>query len=141
MLSFPWVKLASDKGVSLIESLLVVVVVAAIVALMANLPNAMTLVSKSRHLSLAREIAVKQIEDKRAISYINLVSDTQPIADQSITLLPNGAGAVKVEDCSPTICTNQESIKQITVTISWKESNKEQKVELQTLIGEGGINQ
>lgn len=130
-----------ESGVSLIESLLVVIVVAAIVFLMANIPNAVILISKSRHLSLAREIAAGQIEDKRATSFINLVNDTQPISDLRVTLLPNGAGTVKAEDCSATVCTLSENLKQITVTVAWKENNKDQKVELQTLIGEGGINQ
>lgn len=131
----------SQSGVSLIESLLVVVVVAAIVLLMVNLPNAMTLVSKSRHLSLTREIVAKQIEDKRATSYINLVNDTTAINDSRIALLPNGSGQVVVENCDPQICTNSENIKQITVTINWKENNKPQTVSFKTLIGEGGLNQ
>lgn len=132
-----------EKGVSLIESLLVVVVVGIIVALLANLPNAMMLISKSNHLSLAREIASKQIEDKRNINYINLVSDASPvpISDTRISLLPQGSGTVFVEDCDSAICTNGEHIKQVTVTVNWKDNNKVQAVTLKTFIGEGGINQ
>lgn len=131
----------NEKGVSLVESLLVVVAVSAIVFLLANIPNALGLITKSRHESLAREIAVKQIEDKRAINYINLVNDTSVIVDSRISLLPSGNGTVTIADCSPTICTNGEHIKQVSIVIFWKDNNKDQTLTVETMIGEGGINQ
>lgn len=131
----------SERGVSLIESLLVVVMVGVIVILLANLPNALGLMAKSSHLSLARDIAAKQIEDKRAISFINLASGTQSISDQRINLLPQGAGTITVADCDASICASGENIKRVTVTISWQDNNKLQTVKLETLIGEGGVNQ
>ena len=106
-----------------------------------NIPNALTLVGKSKHMSLAKEIASKQIEGKRNISYENLVNDTTAISDSNISLLPNGSGTVVVEDCDPTICTNSENIKKVTVTVLWKDNNKNQSIILNTLIGEGGVNQ
>ena len=130
-----------EKGVSLIESLLVVVIISVIVLLMANLPNAMGLIQKSRHLSLAREIAAKALEDKRSISYANLVNDTTLVSDPRVTMLPKGAGEVLVEDCAQQICTNSENIKHLQVSVSWKENTKDQKVTLDTFIGEGGLNQ
>lgn len=130
-----------EKGVSLIESLLVVVVIGSIVFLIANIPNALMLIGKSKHISIAREIAVKQIEDKRNINYANLVNDNSPISDSRLSLLPSGAGAVVVEDCPPVICANGENIKQITVTVSWVDNNKPQDLTVNTMIGEGGINQ
>lgn len=136
--------MSNENGLSLVESLLVIVVVAAIVGLMANLPNAMGLINKSKHLSLAREIASKQIEDKRTISYSNLVNDTTNITasqEPRINSLPNGSGQVLVEDCPVSVCTNGEHIKQVTVTINWKDNNKAQTASIKTFIGEGGINQ
>lgn len=130
-----------EKGVSLIESLLVVVVVGTVVFLLANLPNALSLVGKSRHLSIAREIASKQIEDKRNISYVNLVNDSSPISDSRIGLLPQGQGTIAVEDCSPTICASGEHIKLVTVTVKWQDNNKPQIITFKTMVGEGGINQ
>lgn len=129
------------KGFSLIESLLVIVVIGIMVYLLVSIPNALGLITKARHQSLAREIAAKQIEDKRAINYSNLVNDTTPLSDSRLNLLSQGTGEVKVEDCSPTICTSGESIKQVTVTVSWQDNNKPQNVTLKTMIGEGGINQ
>ncbi len=134
-------KLLFQKGYSLIELLLVIVVIGTSVFLLANLPNALNLITKSNHMSLAREIASKQIEDKRSINYANLVNDTSNISDSRLSLLPSSSGTVKVEDCDVTICTNSEHIKKITVTINWKDNNKAQRVTLNTFIGEGGINQ
>lgn len=131
----------NQRGVSLIEALLVIVIVGSLVFLLANLPNALGLISKSKHLSLAREIAVKQIEDKRSINYSNLVNDNSPIADSRLSLLPQGSGVIEVTDCDPQICTNGENIKQVQVEVSWKDNNKTQKITLKTMIGKEGINQ
>lgn len=130
-----------EYGESLLEVLLVVVLVGVIVILLANLPNAMNLINKSNHLSVAKEIAAKQIEDKRAMNYANLVNDSVAIVDSRISHLPSGSGLVLIEDCPVLICTNAEHIKQITVSVTWKDNNKTQKTELRTFIGEGGINQ
>lgn len=131
----------NEKGISLIESLLAIVTVSLIVFLMANIPNALGLITKSKHASLAREIAIKQIEDERAINYANLVNDSSPINDARIGLLPSGSGTITITDCNPTICTNGEHIKQITVAVNWKDNNRTQNLTLNTMIGEGGINQ
>lgn len=130
----------SQNGVSLIELILVVVIIASSVLLLTSLPNAFMLINKSKHLSLAREIAVKQIEDKRAISYANLVNDTSQLIDPRLDLLPNASGIVKVEDCDASICTNEENVKKVTAVVSWKDNNKTQTAALSTLIGEGGLN-
>lgn len=140
MPSFQRVK-SQSRGESLIEVLLVIVVLASIVALMVNLPNAMMLISKSKHLGMAREIATKQLESKRQISFDNLANDDSPISDPGIALLPQGNGTVVVEDCGESICTNSEEIKKVTVTINWIENNKNQQVILSTLIGQGGLSQ
>lgn len=134
----------SQRGVSLIESLLAVVMVGVIVLLLSNLPNAFSLMNKSKHMSLAREIAAKQIEDKRAINYVNLVNDTTTITPQiepRLNSLPDGSGAIVVEDCDGQICPNGEAIKKVTVTINWKDNNKSQSINIKTFIGEGGLNQ
>lgn len=131
----------SENGVSLIESLMVIAMVGIIVFLLANLPNAFSLINKSKHVSLAREIAAKQIEDKRAISFGNLTNDNSAIVDSRLSLLPGGSGSVVVEDCSAQICTNSEQIKLVTVTVFWKALDKIQSINLKTLIGQGGLNQ
>lgn len=128
-----------ERGISLIETLLVVVILGVIVILMANLPNALGLISKSSHLGLVREIATKQIEDKRVLTYANLVNGSNSITDFRLGELSSGSGTVLVEDCPVQICTNAEHIKQITVIVNWKEGSKDQTISLQTFIGEGGL--
>lgn len=139
-----------EKGASLLESLLAVVILALIVFLLANIPNAVLLITKSRHISLAREIAVKQIEDKRSIQYSNLPTGSSAISDERLSQLPQGNGTVVVgvevepglwANCDPNVCVNEQAIKQVEVTVDWVEGSKPQKVTLKTMIGEGGINQ
>lgn len=130
-----------EKGVSLIESLLVVVIIGSIIFLMASIPSALMLISKSKHVSLAREIAAKEIEDKRTINYTNLANGSSLITDSRLNLLPQGSGTVVVSDCDSSVCTNGEHIKQVTITMNWFENNKIQTITLNTMIGEGGINQ
>lgn len=134
----------TQTGVSLAETLMIILALGFIVLLLSNLPNSMNLINKSKHLSLAREIATKQIENRRAIKYINLVPEESTISatvDPRISLLPNGSGTVVVKDCDAAICTNDERIKQVAVTVNWTENSKTQKVNLKTFIGEGGLNQ
>ena len=134
-----------SSGFSLIELLLVIVVIGTSVFLLANLPNALNLITKSNHLGLAREIAAKAIEDKRSINYANLVTDASSVADSRMSLLPSSSGTIVVEDCIketyPQYCPDDEHIKIVIVTINWKDNNKDQTISLNTFIGEGGINQ
>ncbi|MBU0999845.1 hypothetical protein KKE78_00415 [Patescibacteria group bacterium] len=128
------------NGFSLVEPLLVVVLVGLLVYLLASIPNSLQLITKSKHESLVREIAVKQIEDKRTVNYTNLVNGTSPISDPRLVLF-QGSGTIVVGDCDPIICTNGEHIKEVTVLINWLDNNKTQNLTLKTMIGEGGINQ
>lgn len=130
-----------EHGSSLVEVLLVVAALGVMVALMSNLPNAMTLINKAKHLGLAREIATKQIEDMREIQFTNLVNGDMAVADSRIALLPGGSGVINTADCDSQICTNSENVKQITITVNWSENGKPQQVKLKTFIGEGGLNQ
>lgn len=143
-----------ESGISLVESLLVVVIIGSIVFLLANIPNAMLLISKSRHLSLAREIAVRQVEDKRAISYENIGLGLTQIDDSRLGLLPEASGTIIVgvldeetpepDDwipCNSSLCPLGEKVKQVKVTVNWVDNNKPQTFVLDTMIGEGGVNQ
>lgn len=125
----------------MLEAILVIFVSGVLILLVANLPNAFNLVGKSKNASIAREIAVKQIEDLRSISYDNLALGSDDITDNRIALLPQGNGSFTIEDCNIELCANGEEIKMIKVSISWKENTKDQKVDLTTLISQGGLNQ
>ena len=134
----------NKKGFSLIEILLIVAAAGIIIILMDSLPNSINLISKSRQQSVAREIMTKIIEDKRSIAYINL-SNTLPegenITDPRLSLLPAASGKIKIIDCQPSICTNAENAKQVTVTINWTTQGKPQMAKIDTIISEGGLNQ
>lgn len=130
----------NQHGFSLIESLLVIVIISSIVFLLANIPNAISLINKSKHMSLAREIAVKQIEDKRNIKYNDLTNGTSSINDSRLNLLPQGTGTIIIEACNPPLCANNELIKQATISINWKDNNRLQTIILKTLISKGGLN-
>lgn len=130
-----------QKGSTLIEMLLVVVVIGSLVYLLASLPNALLLINKSKYLSIAKEIASKQIEDKRNISFSNLVNDNVTISDTRMALLPSGTGTIVVSDCDSNICTNNEKIKKVIISVTWKDNNKNQSFSLTTLISEGGLSQ
>jgi len=129
------------NGVSLIELLLVVTTVGFLIFLVGNIPNSINLVGKAGRQSLAREIASKQIEDKRAIQYVNLANGESSVSDVRLSSLPFASGEVIVSDCDPSICNHEENAKKVMVTITWKESTQTETVTLETLIGEGGLNQ
>ncbi len=129
-----------QRGISLVELLVVVVIIGFSVLLIANIPNSINLIGEAKDESLAREIAVKQIEDERNIQYINLANGTQSVSDARLRLLAGGSGTILIEDCSSSVCTNGESVKQVTVTINWKKI-KAHSVVIKTLIGQGGVSQ
>lgn len=130
----------SQKGFSLIEVILVVLVVGAISALVTNLPSSIKLIGNERHESLAKDIGSKRIEDLRSLPFDNLINSTTQIVDSRLTSIPQGAGSILIEDCPPLTCKNSEAnIKQATVTINWVESGKNQKIKIVTLISKGGL--
>ncbi|MBI2020282.1 hypothetical protein HYS94_02570 [Candidatus Daviesbacteria bacterium] len=131
--------MSNEKGLSLIEVLLIIAIIGVTVILLANIPNAMNLITRSRHTSLAREIATKQIEDKRAVNYINLANGSSNISDSRMSQLPQGSGTILIEDCDLSVCTNSEAIKTITVTVNWLNNSKPQTLTLTTFIGQGGL--
>ena len=139
------VLLKSDqRGVSLAELLLVIVAVVFLVLLLGSIPGSVNLIGRSRQQSIAREIIAREIENKRSVTYINLTPGETQINDSRLGFLPGGEGKTIISDCdpleSPAICPNGESIKQITVIVSWKTAGKDTAVKVQTLISEGGLN-
>lgn len=133
------------KGFSLVELLVVIVIIGFLVIIISSLPNAMNLIRRSGYVGLAREIASKELEEKRAIQYINLALGETGITDPRVNQLPSASGKTLVEQCQkltqPLFCPNDEPLKFVTVTISWKEFGKDQSFILKTLVSEGGLNQ
>ena len=138
---FRQVRLLNRKqsGVSLVEILLVIAVIGFLGLLIGNLPNSIGLIGKAKRVSLAREIASAKIESLRQTGFVNLSLGESAISDSRLTALPESFGKALIEDCDSLVCTQAESAKQITVTVSWKDLGKDQEVKIKTLISEGGL--
>lgn len=130
-----------EKGVSLVELVLVVAAVAFLALLINNLPSALSSINRSRHASLAREVVSRQIDYLRKQSYGNLSNGSSSFTDSGLVSLPSSSASYEIEDCSPEICTNQEAVKRVRVTVGWNESGDAKTVEVTTFIGEGGLAQ
>lgn len=130
----------NQKGISLVESLLAVTVISGVVFLIANIPNSISLINKSKHLGIAKEIASKKIEDVRTMDYSSLVNaNNVDIADSRIAFLPSGSATMTLTDCNAQICINSEEAKIVYVVIRWKEGEKQQQFRMDTIISEGGF--
>lgn len=130
------------KGFSLIEIILVVFIVGFMVLFIADIPSALKIVGVSSRESIAKEIALKVIEDTRAQSYDNLANTSDPppsISDSRLGSLPSGSAIYTIIDCPVSICTNGELVKQATVKIAWVEGGSSRSLELVTLIAKGGL--
>lgn len=130
-----------ELGVSLIELVLVLATVAFLALLVNSLPSAISSVNRSRHASLARDIASKEVDYLRKKTYGNLSNGTGSFSDSSLSSLPSPSAVYDVEDCPLDLCPNQEKAKKVDVKVSWRESGDNKSVELTTLVGEGGIGQ
>lgn len=131
----------NQKGFSLVEILLVIMVVGLIVALISNLPNSISLIGSSKRYSIAKDIATKELENLRLNGYDNLGSNgTSSFNDSRLTSLTSSTATLTIADCPGTVCKNGETdVKQVTVTLTWKEKNQTRSINLATLISKGGL--
>ena len=139
--SFMQIKENKQAGVTLVELLLVVAAIGLLVYLIANLPASITAINKSRHTSVAREIASKKLDSLREQTYTGLTETTEPVNfnDSSLTDLPSGSATYEILPCPDQICTNEEKIKEIKVSVKWVEQSNQKSVDLTTLIADGGL--
>ena len=128
-----------EKGVSLVELVLVVAAVGFLALLVSNLPSSISSINKSRHASLARDIAGKQMDYLRRQTYANLSEGTESFFDSSLNNLPGALATYEIEECPLEVCLDQESAKEVKVKVIWNESGDSKSVELVTIVGEGGI--
>lgn len=130
-----------ERGVSLIELILVIIAVAILALLITSLPAAIGSIRKSGNTSTAREIASKQMDSLRKQPYANLANGTNSFTDAALSNLPSPMATYTVEDCPEGICTHGEDTKKITVKINWVESGDTKTAELYTLFSKGGLGQ
>lgn len=130
-----------QKGFSLVEIVLVTAIIGSLALLILSIPSSLASIQRSRHVSIAKTIAAKEVESLRRLTFANLANGTSQFTDADLSLLPQGNASYTISDCPQTICKSSESIKQASITVSWNESGKNQNISLDTLIGSGGLGQ
>lgn len=128
-----------DKGVSLIEVVLVVVLIGLMILVLTNLPQALGLIGGSKHEVLARDIASKKIEDIRSQGFDSLGSGSSLIIDNRLDQLAGSSAQSLIEDCPVTACSNNEQVKKVTATVSWLEQGKLRSATVVTFVAKGGL--
>ncbi|RJP46033.1 MAG: type II secretion system protein [Armatimonadetes bacterium] len=135
--------LKDAKGFSLIELVLVVAMISFIALLINNLPSALASVNRSRHTSIAREAAERQLESLRRWPFDQLTLGVYQFDDTDLSQLSEVDAFYEVENCPAQICAWEESEmskpKAVTVKVTWKETGKLQTVNLVTLVSQGGV--
>ncbi len=129
-----------QRGVSLVEVILVVALVGFIGLMIVNLPNSMKAINKSQHQGVAKEIVSKQMEVVRQAG-ASQPNGQSSFYDSSLYQLPSSQGTVEISDCPAAICTQGETLKVAKVTVLWQEEGQSQNVSSTTLITSGGLGQ
>lgn len=121
---------------------LVIAAVGFLALLIGNLPSSLSSINKSRHISEARDIAGKEIDSLRKLTYNGLSLTGGPVdfIDPGLSNLPSATATYEVDGCPTDICTNDESVKEVKVNVNWDEQGDKKTVELTTLVAEGGLN-
>jgi len=122
-----------QSGMSLIEVIVAMVMLASLVALYAAAINTLTVSRRQRYEDLAYHVANTQMETLRATSFASLPS-SGTISNSLLSSIPSGSGSFTVVDYP-----GYSGMKEMTVTVSWTD-NKSRSVTLKTLAGSGGIN-
>ncbi len=131
-----------EKGFSLIEIVIIVLIAGFIVLLLSNLPSSLKLIGISNHESKAKEVAQKKVEDIRATPFANISLGTTPVEDAGLSSLPGGTGEILIEECPDTVCSTQAEkalIRKATVKINWIDHANQKEVKLTTLVTDGGL--
>lgn len=130
---------ASSKGFSLVEVIVSVLITGAIVLVVANIPQAVKLITTGKSESKVREVAAKKIEDTRLSGYDNLANGTTTLQDSRLNQLTNVLASTIIADCPQEICPNGELVKKVTVKISWSEQGEPKTFQTVTLIAKDGL--
>ncbi|MDO8498446.1 MAG: type II secretion system protein [bacterium] len=130
-----------EKGSTLVEIILVILMVGFLALLIANLPSSLSSINKSRHTSEAKDIVSRQIENlrKQGFTNLNLTDGETAFPDTDLSNLSSGSAVYKVENCPSEVCQQSEEAKKVTVKVSWNESGDAKSVELVTIVSEGGL--
>ena len=132
----------TERGISLVEIVVVVGAVVFLGFLIASLPQAIASITKNRHASLAKDIVNQEVDRLRKQTYANLANGTSTFVDTRTDSLAGAAAVYEITDCPEVVCGPEGlELKQVKVLVSWNESGDNKKVEMTTLVGEGGLGQ
>lgn len=126
-------------GFSLVEVIIAIFLIGAIVLVIANIPQAIRLITSSQSESKVREVAAKKLEDTRLTGYDNLATGISNFSDPRLNSLAAVSAVTAVDVCPLTICPGGESVKQVTISIDWSENGADKNFQVVTLIGKGGL--
>ncbi|MBI3952582.1 MAG: prepilin-type N-terminal cleavage/methylation domain-containing protein [Candidatus Doudnabacteria bacterium] len=123
----------SQKGISLIEVIISMFMLAVLLTLYAAAMNTLAQTKKLKYEDLAYHVASKKMEELRATSLDSLPS-SGAVTDPMLAQIPSGSADFSVADYG-----GFSGMKEIVVTVNWNDGGAKQ-VRLQTLAGSGGIN-
>jgi hypothetical protein len=131
----------NQKGISLVEVVVVLATIGFLVLIIANVPSSLVSINKSRQTALAEEIASRKIESLRNTGFVDLAQGVSEFSDPDLFSLPSAQAEFEVTECPLEICSMGEDAKILQVRVFWGDFGNEHKVSLETLISEGGIAQ
>jgi prepilin-type N-terminal cleavage/methylation domain-containing protein len=122
-----------QKGVTLIEIVVSLMLVGGLVVLFATTINISLMTKRLRNENLAYHIASAQIESMRAM-FLDSLPPSGSFSDPNLGQLPSGAANFTVTNHG-----TYTGVKEIIVTVNWNDG-KARSISVRTLAGEGGIN-
>lgn len=125
----------NQSGFSIIEVLITLFMVGVTLLLFQATANAIILNRYARYREVALRIADKEIQTLRTTPFASLPASGS-FADSLMSTIPSGQGSLTITDLN-------SSLKNVTVTVTWKNprGNTSQRLQLQTYISKGGLGQ
>ena len=127
-------KKREEEAFTLIEVLITVFLLAIVLlTLITVFIYGFNLLSRTRQVNLATQIAHEEVEIIRNTVFDNIASLGTSFTDPKLTNLLNGQGTLAVQDnVGP-------DIKKVTVTVTWDYRGRQMKKDVMTLIAREGI--
>lgn len=122
----------NNKGFSLIELILVILVAGAIILVMVNLGPAINFLGVGNRELIVRQIVAEQIEDIRSKGFDNLSDGVVAITDPRLASFPQKTATITVSPAAT-------GLKQVDIAINWVENGKTKSFLTSTLVAKGGL--
>ena len=123
----------NNQGFTLIDVVVALGLIAITLFCYFAVLKTVTLTRFSKHQALAYQVAIKKIEELKAVPFASLPT-SGPFTDSALTALLQAQANLTVANHG-----GSASIKEITATISWQENGVTKNVEVKTMLTNGGI--